>query len=55
VLRLPGFVNWKYEDKPVAELLELYPDKAYSGKQFEPVLPELEEPIAKRGGRRLWE
>jgi hypothetical protein len=48
VLRLPGFVNWKYEDAPLAELLELHPDRTYQAGAFEAVLPELEEPIANR-------
>lgn len=30
IMRLPGFINWKYDTKPVAELLDVDPARVYS-------------------------
>lgn len=36
IMRLPGFVNWKYEHKPVAELLEVDAKRIYPLDQLTP-------------------
>lgn len=36
IMRLPGFVNHKYEHKPVAELVDVAADRVYSLKELTP-------------------
>jgi hypothetical protein len=36
IMRLPGFINWKYETKPVAELLDVDPGRVYSFDELAP-------------------
>ncbi|MEI7929460.1 MAG: DNA-primase RepB domain-containing protein, partial [Verrucomicrobiales bacterium] len=36
IMRLPGFVNWKYEHKPVAELLDVDASRVYPLDQLTP-------------------
>jgi DNA primase RepB-like protein len=45
VLRLPGFVNHKYPDKPLVEIIHWGPDKPYARGQFKVSLKPIEQKI----------
>lgn len=36
IMRLPGFINWKYDTKPVAELLDVDPARVYAFDELAP-------------------
>jgi hypothetical protein len=36
IMRLPGFINWKYDTKPVAQLLDVDPARIYSFDELAP-------------------
>jgi len=46
MLRLPGFANLKYEDKPITTIVEFHPERLYSLDELVALLPpeEPEEP-----------
>ena len=39
VMRVPGFVNWKYPEQPVARVVEMHPERRYG---FDEVIPTLD-------------
>lgn len=39
IMRLPGTVNWKYPEQPVARVVELHPERRYG---FDEVIPTLD-------------
>lgn len=43
VLRVPGTVNYKYEDKPLVRLNKIDHDRAYKVEDLERLFPELED------------
>ena len=36
IMRLPGFINWKYEHKPVAELVDVEASRVYAFSEIKP-------------------
>jgi hypothetical protein len=61
IMRLPGFVNHKYEHKPVAELVDVDASRAYSLGELTPATPGMSETtrafvergsLSAAGGRR---
>ncbi len=48
LLRVPGTVNHKYEERPVVEVRDLEGGRAYAPGELDEILPELEEPETER-------
>ena len=48
IMRMPGFPNMKYPDKPVAKLVEYDPDREYNVQQYDVLLMWLTDEIMRR-------